>query len=70
MWTVLSGDFDPSVSGQICFENILFKAGNGSIVVFHDSEKAAEKMKYALPKVLQSFSAKGFSFEKIEAGDG
>ena len=70
MWTVLSGDFDPAVSGQSCFENILFKAGNGSIVVFHDSEKAAAKMRVALPKVLQSFSEKGFSFEKIEAGFG
>jgi hypothetical protein len=37
----------------------------GSIVVFHDSEKAAEKMLYALPKVLEQFSKKGFSFEKI-----
>ena len=70
MWTVLSGDFDPSGSCENCFENILFKAGNGSIVVFHDSEKAAEKMRYALPKVLQSFSNKGFSFEKIHAGTG
>lgn len=70
MWTVLSGDFDPSLSKQSCFENILFKAGSGSIVVFHDSEKAADKMRFALPKMLQSFSAKGFSFAKIEEVSG
>ena len=68
MWTVLSGDFDPAVSGQSCLENVLLNAGNGSIVVFHDSEKAADKMKFALPEVLRSFSAKGFSFAKITAG--
>lgn len=65
MWTVLSGDFDQSISQQRCLENVLFKTTNGSIVVFHDSEKAAEKMKATLPAVLKNFSEKGFSFEKI-----
>ena len=65
MWTVLSGDFDQSISQQRCLENVLFKTTNGSIVVFHDSEKAAEKMKATLPSVLKNFSEKGFSFEKI-----
>ena len=65
MWTVLSGDFDQSISQQRCLENVLFKTTNGSIVVFHDSEKAAEKMKATLPAVLKNFSEKRFSFEKI-----
>ena len=65
MWTVLSGDFDTEISLQRCLENVLFKTGNGSIVVFHDSEKASEKMRATLPAVLKTFSSKGFSFEKI-----
>ncbi len=65
MWTVLSGDFDPDISVKRCLENVLFKTNNGSIVVFHDSEKAAEKMMSTLPAVLSNFSEKGFSFEKI-----
>jgi peptidoglycan-N-acetylglucosamine deacetylase len=66
MWTVLSGDFDTKISINRCVENVLFKTGNGSIVVFHDSEKASEKMKVALPAVLNTFSKKGFLFEKIQ----
>jgi len=65
MWTVLSGDFDPDISAEKCMNNVLLSTKAGSIVVFHDSEKAAEKMLYALPKVLEQFSKKGFSFEKI-----
>ncbi len=65
MWTVLSGDFDPEISNQRCLENVLFKTRNGSIVVFHDSEKASEKMRSTLPVFLNNFSARGYSFEKI-----
>ena len=65
MWSVLSGDFDPDISAEKCMNNVLLSTKPGSIIVFHDSEKAAEKMLYALPKVLEQFSKKGFAFEKI-----
>ncbi len=65
MWTVLSGDFDKRITKERCLENVLFKTDNGCIVVFHDSEKAAQKMKYVLPIMLQSFTEKGYLFEKI-----
>jgi peptidoglycan/xylan/chitin deacetylase (PgdA/CDA1 family) len=66
MWSVLSGDFDPSVTKEKCLQHVLLHARNGSIVVFHDSEKAFEKMQFALPKLLQYFSEKGFRFERIK----
>lgn len=66
MWDVLSGDFDSSISNEQCLQNVLKNTRNGSIVVFHDSVKAAEKIKYALPRVLKALSDKGFSFSKIE----
>ena len=65
MWTVLSGDFDAGISEQQCLENVLLKTTAGSIVVFHDSEKAAKKMMYALPKVLKTLSEKGYIFKKF-----
>ncbi len=65
MWTVLSGDFDPSITPVQCCRNVTRNAGNGSIVVFHDSEKANARMCYALPLVLKYFSDKGYRFEKI-----
>lgn len=65
MWTVLSGDFDPSISKEQCLQNVLLTTSPGSIVVFHDSEKASEKMRYVLPKVLAYFSSKGYCFKRI-----
>jgi len=66
MWTVLSGDFDPGLSKENCLKNVLKKTAGGSIVVFHDSEKAYEKVQYTLPKMLQHFSEKGYSFDTIK----
>jgi peptidoglycan/xylan/chitin deacetylase (PgdA/CDA1 family) len=65
MWDVLSADFDTSISKEKCLENVLKNTTNGSIVVFHDSKKAADKLTYVLPKVLEYFSEKGFVFKAI-----
>ncbi|MBL7718991.1 MAG: polysaccharide deacetylase family protein [Flavipsychrobacter sp.] len=53
MWDVLSGDFDTAIDGAKCAENVLNNIEPGSIVVFHDSDKAWERMSYALPLVLE-----------------
>ncbi len=66
MWTVLSGDFDETITGEKCLDNVIQNTGEGAIVVFHDSEKAFAKLQYALPKVLEYFSEKGFRFEIIK----
>lgn len=58
MWDVLSGDFDPGIDSQSCLQNVLFKFRSGSIIVFHDSDKAWDRMSYALPRVLEYFSRK------------
>lgn len=65
MWDVLSADFDTSISKEKCLNNVLKNAKNGSIIVFHDSKKAAEKLQYALPKALSFFSEKGYEFKAI-----
>ena len=66
MWSVLSGDFDLQLSKDNCLWNVLSKSKEGSIVVFHDSEKAYEKIQYVLPKVLSYFSERGYQFEPIK----
>lgn len=66
MWDVLSGDFDPSISADQCFQNVASKVKPGSIVVFHDSLKAEEKLRNVLPRVLSHFAMKGFRFESID----
>lgn len=66
MWDVLSGDFDQNISKEQCLDNVINKAVNGSIIVFHDSLKAQENLTYVLPKVLAYFAEKGYRFEKLE----
>lgn len=65
MWDVLSGDFDEAVSKEQVFLNVVKNAGPGSIVVFHDSLKSEEKLRYALPRVLAHFSDLGYRFEAL-----
>jgi peptidoglycan/xylan/chitin deacetylase (PgdA/CDA1 family) len=65
MWTVLSGDFDTTISKEQCLKNVLINAKAGSIIVFHDSEKAYRLLEYTLPKALQILSEKGYQFEKL-----
>lgn len=65
MWDVLSADFDSSVTKEKCLQNVLENVQNGSIIVFHDSIKASDKLYYALPKVLKEFSQKGYDFKAI-----
>jgi len=65
MWKVLAIDWDASVSNEKCLENVVNNTLSGDIVVFHDSIKAANNMQYALPKVLEYFSDKGFEFRRI-----
>jgi peptidoglycan-N-acetylglucosamine deacetylase len=65
MWSVLSGDFDVNITPEQCCENVLKNAETGSVIVFHDSEKAYGRLQYTLPAVLKYFSEKGYQFEKI-----
>jgi peptidoglycan-N-acetylglucosamine deacetylase len=68
MWTVLSGDFDVKVSPKQCCKNVIENSKSGSVVVFHDSEKAKDRMCHSLPLVLKHFSENGFLFERIPQG--
>lgn len=66
LWDVLSWDFLPKVSPEKCLSNVLKNAKPGSIIVFHDSQKAFKNMSYALPRVLQHFVEKGYEFEALK----
>lgn len=65
MWDVLSGDFDINLSPDKCYQNVIKHTENGSIIVFHDSLKAFDRLAYALPKVLAYFTEKGFTFSTL-----
>ena len=65
MWDVISCDFDEKVSAEQVEKNVIEYAANGSIIVFHDSVKAAPRMLEVLPKILKHFTESGYSFLKL-----
>ena len=65
MWDVLSADFDQQISPEQCLENVLKNVASGSIIVFHDSVKAYENLKYVLPKTLSFLAQNKYKSLKI-----
>jgi peptidoglycan/xylan/chitin deacetylase (PgdA/CDA1 family) len=65
MWDIISYDFDEQTSNKECLENVLGHVKSGSIIVFHDSIKAEQNLRYVLPKTLKFLKEKGFTCEKI-----
>ena len=65
MWDVLSGDFDINLSPEKCYQNVIKHTENGSIIVFHDSLKAFDRLEYTLPLILKYFTEKGFTFASL-----
>lgn len=66
MWDVLSFDWDNNISPEACLKKVISKTTSGSIVVFHDSRKAAKNMQYALPKMLAHFRDLGYVFKALK----
>ncbi len=65
MWDVISRDYDPTTSPEKCYTNVIDNSTNGSIIVFHDSIKAFDRLSYTLPRVLAYFSEKGYIFKSL-----
>ena len=68
MWTVLSRDYDPQIDREACLENSWKYTKPGAIVLFHDSKKSIEKLKFVLPAYLEKAIESGYTFWAI--GDG
>ncbi len=62
MWDVLSGDYDLKTGSRQCLKNVTDNVRNGSIILFHDSLKAREKLEYALPRFIEFAKENGFEF--------
>ena len=65
MWDVLSGDFDNKLDPVKCLTKVKKSTKEGSIIVFHDNYKAERKIKYVLPRALQYFTQKEFTFSAL-----
>lgn len=60
MWSLLSGDFDVTITPEKCKNNVISNIKNGDIVVFHDSIKAKKNLMYTLPLVLKFLRDNGY----------
>lgn len=65
LWTVLSYDYDQNTTPARCLRNVLRYTKRGSIVVFHENKKAIPRIKYALPRFIEHYSAQGYRFEAL-----
>lgn len=62
MWSALTEDYNKKLTGDQCLANAIKNTGPGSIIVFHDSIKARERMEYALPLYIEYCLREGYSF--------
>lgn len=65
-WDVLTEDYNKNLSPKDCMENVKSYTRNGSVIVFHDSLKAADRLLKFLPAAIQYLKDEGYSFKLIE----
>ena len=67
MWDILSCDYDEHLNTKRSLNAIKRLSRPGSILVFHDTEKAEANLKKILPETLRYFTDKGYSFKALTA---
>jgi peptidoglycan/xylan/chitin deacetylase (PgdA/CDA1 family) len=65
MWDILSKDYDATIDEENCLANVTHNLEAGSIVVFHDSLKAAKNLRYVLPKAIENALERGFQLDSL-----
>ncbi len=65
MYDLVTRDYSKKLNGEQVFENVRRYARNGSIIVFHDSLKASQNMRYALPRAIEWLLAQGYELRPI-----
>lgn len=66
MWSIVSRDYNRTLSPKRCLNGVLPHIKAGSIILFHDSEKAFPNMSYALPRTLERIAELGLKCRAIE----
>ena len=65
MWDILSKDYNKTILPKTILNNVLNNLKPGSIIVFHDSEKAKKNVLAVLPLLLQNLKQQGYAMEAI-----
>lgn len=62
MYDLVTRDYSKKMSPERVLANVKKYARNGSIIVFHDSLRACDNIKYALPRAIEWLKSKGYEF--------
>ena len=65
-WDVLTEDYNQEKTPEDCLNNVKKLTRNGSVIVFHDSIKAAERLKNFLSAAIQHLKQQGYAFGLID----
>ncbi|MEG1684352.1 MAG: polysaccharide deacetylase family protein [Bacteroides sp.] len=65
MWDLVTRDYSNKLNGTQVLAKVKHYVRNGSIITFHDSIRAEENMKYALPKAIEWMLAQGYTFKLL-----
>ena len=65
MWSLLSLDYLKGLNVEKSLNELQKPTKSGSIIVFHDSEKAWDRMHYTLPLFLEHCIAQGWKMKKL-----
>ncbi|MDR0546949.1 MAG: polysaccharide deacetylase family protein [Dysgonamonadaceae bacterium] len=65
MWDVVTRDYSRLQSTEMVLFNVKKYTRNGSIIVFHDSLKAEQKMKQVLPQAIEWLLSEGYTFKSL-----
>ncbi|MDL2255862.1 polysaccharide deacetylase family protein [Parabacteroides sp. OttesenSCG-928-G06] len=66
MWDVVTRDYSPHLTPEEVLQVVKRYTRNGSIIVFHDSLKAEENMKYAMPRAIEWLLEQGYTFKLFD----
>lgn len=62
MWDILTKDYNPKINIERTINRLKKQISDGSIIVFHDSEKAYPQLVLLLPAILEYLHQKNFQF--------
>lgn len=65
MWDVIAYDWITDFDETLTLEKLVSYSKKGSIIVFHDSIKAADNLKKVLPNYIHEILEKGLNFDKL-----
>lgn len=65
MWDLVTRDYSKWMTAEDVVNNVKRYARNGSIITFHDSLKAIDKLKTALPESIKWLKEQGYEFKII-----